>query len=103
MEIARVFFDVHMSLNFQGLSRILKDHKIKPETLDTSDLVIFMNRKMTKFKLLIGQNYLVYHSNGNKRVNLEAIQYFPQFFDGKRLDFKAAEKRALERKYHSLS
>lgn len=102
MEIARVFFGVHMAYGFQGLAKVLVDNKMKIETLKENGFIVFMNSKMTAFKLLVGPHYIVYYNNKGKRVPLEAISQFPSFFNGKTLDFKGAERKALEKKYSSV-
>lgn len=102
MEIARVFFGVHMGYAFQGLGQVLRKSGIKPETMGNNELIVFMNTKMTAFKLMVGPHYLVYHNNRGRKFPLEAISHFPQFFNGKTLDFKGAERKALEKKYANL-
>lgn len=97
-----MFFDIHMGFSFQGLSRVLVENKMKIESLPENGFIVFMNRSMTAFKLLVGPHYIVYHNNKGRKVPLEAIQHFPAFFTGKKLDFKGAERRALEKKYADL-
>ncbi len=92
MNIARVFFDVDMRCNFDGLKSLLKKNDMEPEKIKGH--VIFMNRANTKFKLLAGE-YLVYYSNGNRRIPLSAIQYLPTSFDGRELNLDKAMSRAI--------
>lgn len=102
MEIARVFLDTPMFYQFQGLQEILRKNRIKPETLDEQEIIVFVNKAMTAFKVMVGPHYLVYHNNGRKRFPLEAIAHFGTFFNGKEIDFQAAARKALETKYHKL-
>lgn len=99
MEIARVFLDVSMSLGFQGLEKIMRDSKMNPDAIAPGKFTVFINKAQTSFKLVIGKHHLLYHRNGHRRFPLEAIQEFPQFFDGKKLDFAGAVKKTLEKKF----
>lgn len=97
MQIARVFFNVHMGQNFQGLLRICRDNRLKPEQ-NPESYVVFINTAKTKFKLLIGDKYLVYHSNGNKVIPLDAIQFLPHAFTGREFKFDAAIEKLVRNK-----
>lgn len=101
MEIARVYLDVSMSLSFQGLEKILRDSKINPQTIPPDKFTVFINRAQTAFKVLVGPHHLVYHKNGARKFPLEAISEFPKFFDGRKLDFAGAVRKAIERKFLS--
>lgn len=98
MGIARVFFDVSMANNFDGLREVMRKAKLNPDRMKSDEFTIFVNRRQNAFKLFVGTNYLVYHKNGNRRFPLEAIQYFPRHFDGKAIDFDRAVETALMKK-----
>jgi len=98
MRIARVYFEQDMRCNFPGLEAVMRKEGVDPQTLPSGSFTLFMNAARTKFKMMVGNAYLVYFSNGNKRIPLEAIQHLPQFFDGTTLDFaKAIEKSVKEK------
>ncbi len=99
MEIARVFLDVSMSLSFKGLTRIMSDAKMKPDAMPDKKFVVFINRRQTAFKVYINNSLLVYHNNGSRRFPLEAVSEFPNFFNGKSIDFSGAVRKAVERKF----
>lgn len=99
MNIVRVFFDVNMSKSFDGLALLMKGSKFNFDKAGDKSMVIFINKAQTRFKALFGQgNYMVYHSNGSRRIPLDAIQYFPQFFDGKEINLNAAIKKSIVKK-----
>lgn len=102
MNIARVFFDVHLGQSFEGLGLLMKKNKIDPRTLPNGDFVIFINRKATAFKLLAGASYLVYYKNGNRRIPLDAIQHLPASFGGTELEFNRVIERTLRSKVPAL-
>lgn len=58
-------------------------------------LVIFMNRKATAFKMLAGNDYLVYYNNKGRRIPLDAIQYLPTYFDGTNIEFTKVMERSV--------
>lgn len=98
MEIARVFLDQDMRCNFPGIQKTLRKALIKPETLSEKSFIVFLNSKGTKFKLLVGTSYLIYYTNGNRPIPLEAISHLPSCFEGKRFDFSRAVSKTLEGK-----
>ena len=95
MQIARVFFDVHMGKNFKGLISICHKSGMKPEA-ETKSYVVFVNHNHTKFKLMIGRDYLVYHDNGNRRFPLDAIKYLPNAFSGGQFQFSRALEKSVK-------
>jgi hypothetical protein len=88
-----------MSYSFNGLGQILRDSKINPDTMDREKFIVFINSSMTSFKVMIGPHHILYHSNGRKRFPLEAIQHFPEFFDGRKIDFSAAAAKVVRDKF----
>lgn len=98
MEIARVFLNTFMGYSFQGLKQIMLDSKMKPDEVGNKKFVIFINRPMTAFKMLVGPNHIIYHNNGRHRIPLESITHFPEFFDGKRINVTGAIKKTIEAK-----
>ena len=97
MEIIRVFFQVHMGRSFDGLLTIAKSNKTK---ITPSSMVLFINSKKNKFKVLIGDNNLIYHRTKDDRVfPLEAVKHFPLFFDGKEIDYNAAVAKSIKDKF----
>lgn len=55
MQIAQIFFDVHMGLAFKGLGEILKKNKVDSRNA----YVVFMNKKKNKFKLLMNDTVTI--------------------------------------------
>lgn len=95
MEIARVFLDVSMTNSFRGLLKIMSDAKMRVNEIPDGKFTIFINKRRTAFKLIVGKSYLVYCNNGSRVIPLEAIQNFPEFFDGRRLDLKGAVRKTI--------
>ncbi len=67
MKIARVFFDVDMRCNFEGIRHHVKKD-MDNDQLSKDTVIILLNAAQTKFKLLIDNTYIVYYSNGNRRI-----------------------------------
>lgn len=95
MKIARIFFDVDMRCNFEGMREVIKDAKVDLKTIASDYVVILMNRKKTAFKMLVDNAYIIYYKNGNRRIPLEAIQYIPQRFGGSEMEFNKAVEKSL--------
>lgn len=95
MRITRVFLDVDLRQSFDGLREMAK--KAKTDLLgDTT--VLFINHARTKFKILRSDTYLIYYTNGNRRIPLDAIRYLPKMFSGSRIEMDAAVKDSLRLK-----
>jgi hypothetical protein len=99
MQIARVFFDVHMGQNFKGLMDMCKKNHIN---VSYSQYILFINKKRTKFKMFVGDKYLVYHDNRGQAFPLEAIKNLPLAFEGDTFDFSKAITKTVEEKFRSL-
>lgn len=91
MRIARVFLDCDMRCGFEGLRAVAKDTKFEGK----GDFILFINGPGTAFKMLVGNQYLTYYKNGNRRIPLEAIQLLPEFFDGTKFDLQGAIRKAV--------
>lgn len=94
-KIVRVFFESDMRCSHNGLKLICSSHEFSPSE---NELVVFINRKQTMFKLLAGPDTVGFYKSPSGRVTMEAIQYLPQVFNGNKLDFNSAIKRVLFQK-----
>lgn len=95
MKIARVFHDTDMRNSYPGLLKRVKDAGLRSSDLGPDTLIVFINRKGTYFKCLISEKYILSYNNGKDPMPLEAIKYFPQFFDGREINMKAAIEKTL--------
>ncbi len=94
MRITRVYLDVDMRQNFEGLRKVsAKDKLDKP-----GSMVLFINRKKTSFKILNEDKYVIYYKNGNKRIPIDALALLPQNFGGTEFEMNEAIKKSLESK-----
>jgi hypothetical protein len=92
MRITRVFLDTDMRMSFEGLRKIAQEAKTK---LGEDSMILFLNHAATKFKVLTANKYVVYYSNGHRRIPLDALKHLPSTFGGTEL---AAIKKSLEGK-----
>lgn len=99
MRLTRVFFGVDMRKNFDGLRKIARgaDTALGPESS-----VLFINTARTSFKIMRGNKYLVYYSNGGRRIPMEAIQYLPREFGGSAAEMSQAIEKSLREKVKFL-
>lgn len=93
MRIARVFLDSDLRCSFEGLRLVMKEQK---EQLGPNDLAVFLNRKASAFKIITGNDYLIYYKSGSaRRIPLEAIKHLPVAFGGKEFDFTRSIRKSL--------
>ncbi len=98
MQLAQIFFDVHMGKNFQGLIDVCRKAKVDSK----NQYVVFMNSKKTKFKILMSEKYLVYHDNKDSMIDLNSLRHLPAAFNGnKPFDFSKAVEGAINEKFYS--
>lgn len=98
MKLTRVFFNTFMGYGFEGLREVASEakHKLGPDTT-----VLFMNRAMTSFKVVVDDSYIVYFKNGGKRIPLDAIQHLPTYFGGSQMEVQEAIKKSIMTKLAS--
>jgi len=95
-QIVEVFPNSDLRSGHPGLTRLALKHKRNPEALGTAKWLFFLNRKQTAFKLLGAGGVLVHwRAPENRRVDVAAIRYIPECFDGKSFDFNIAVKHSL--------
>ena len=87
MKITRVFFDVHMAMNFEGLREVAKKAKTK---INEDSTIFFLNKKKTAFKVFRGQHYIVYYKHDKGQIPLEALLHLPESFGGSRAEMTQA-------------
>jgi hypothetical protein len=92
LRITRVFLETDMRMGFDGLREIAQENKVG---LGEGSTVVFLNRRGTKFKVLLQNKYIVYYSNGNHRVPLEALAELPEAFGGTKAEMSAAIRKSL--------
>jgi hypothetical protein len=78
-----------LRLGFDGLKDLMGD--ARP---DERAMVIFINRRMNSFKLVIDDHYMVYYRS-KRRIPLDAIRHLPQNFGGTDLEVRGAIRKSL--------
>lgn len=95
MRITRVFLGSDLRCSFDGLRALAVKAKTK---INEDSSVLFINTARTKFKMLRANTYLVYYSNGNRRIPLEAIGHLPQAFGGTEAEMDDAIRKSIAEK-----
>ena len=80
MSIVRCYFDQDLRCGIDGLLLELKKKKIAASALKTGDLIVFMNRSRTIFKMLSGTNHLVVYKSPRGRVKVDDIKSVSKIF-----------------------
>ena len=97
MNIGRIFLDSDLRQSFDGLLRVAKDAGLNVEKMPSDEVLVFINRKVTSFKLLTASHYLVYWRS-TRRLPLDAIKNLPAAFTGRSFDFnRSIEKTLLDK------
>lgn len=99
MRVTRVFFETDMRKNFDGLREIAKkaSTQVGPESC-----ILFINTSRTSFKIMKANKYLVYYSNGGRRIPLDALKHLPSEFGGSDTEMSDAIEKSLREKVKFL-
>lgn len=97
MKITRVYLDVDMRQNFDGLRKVMSKDKPSIGNSALSTTTLFINRKRTSFKMLADQ-FLVFYKSNKGRIPLDALKYLPQSFGGSEMEMNDAIRKSLEQK-----
>lgn len=98
--IAKLFLDVSMCLGHDGLIDIAKKARVNVNELAEGDLLMFINRKGTRLKVLGAQGAVLGYLRmpGNRPLMLEALQYIPQTFGAEGFSYDKACQFALAKR-----
>ena len=91
--------NVHMGLGHDGLTKLAKKFKRDPMSLGQGELLMFLNRKRDKLKIMGHRGLVLGYLKmpGGNRIMLDAIQYIPKAFGARgEIDYDSALKKALE-------
>jgi hypothetical protein len=102
--IRKLFLDIHMGLGHDGLVAIAVKNKIKINELSEEDLLMFMNKRGDKLKVLGAQGKVIGYLKlpNNRKIMGEALQYIPQTFGSSGFDYDQACRAALTRKLGNI-
>lgn len=97
-KIFKLFLDVHMGASHEGLSRLAEKAKVKLEELQDGDLLMFLNRKADRLKVLGARGKVIGYLRMEKgqRIMKESIQFLPRTFGAQGFDYNRAVGMALD-------
>jgi len=99
--IAKLIEGVHMGLGHQGLAALsAKELGIDVEKLTDGDLLLFINRRGDKLKVLGGKDRVIGYirAPGGSKLMKDALQYLPQTFGGQGFSYERAVRIALTKR-----
>lgn len=90
-----------MGLSHVGLAKISEKFGTKVEQLGGDSLLMFLNSKGDKLKILgkQGQVLAYLRTKNGQKLALDAIQYIPQTFGGGSFNYEAALQTALNKRF----
>jgi hypothetical protein len=95
-----VFNNVHMGMGHTGLAKMARDARCNPANLEQGELILFLNRKKDKLKIMGGNGLVLGYLRleGNRRIDMNALQFIPQTFgaDGA-VNYNMALRKTLSR------
>lgn len=99
--IAYMISDVNMNNGHPGLTKIAKTTlRLDVEQLKVGELVIFINRAFTAFKLYAANNVVCHYRHPKGYLlNYDAMRLVPQFFDGVDTGYESAIAKAITDRY----
>lgn len=89
-----MYLDIDMRQNFDGLNMVMASEKVAIGNSSPTKVILFINRKMTSFKMISG-DFLVFYKSKNGRIPLDALKYLPQSFGGSEMEMNSAIRQSL--------
>lgn len=91
-KIVAAIANVSMASGHDGLMQIARKLKYKPEAMEAGSVLLFINKKRDKLKMLdLSGTVLGYvKMKSGRQMPLEAIQYISQTFSGGQIDIDRA-------------
>ncbi len=91
------FMESDLRKGHDGLTKTAKKNGVDVTTLQPGEFVIFINRKVSAFKMYgHGESILYYRPKGG-RLELKTIQHIPSVFKAGRLDYNEALSKVFEK------
>jgi hypothetical protein len=75
-----LFLNVNMHKSHHGLSELAAMNE-----LETNDLILFVNVKMTAYKAMVSPELVAYYRSPGDRLTLNDFKKLPELFGGERL------------------
>lgn len=92
----KIFKNVSMIYQHDGLAKLAASKKVKLDGLEPGEHILFVNGARDRIKMYSANKVLSYYrAEKNTRINLEMIEYIPQCFGAKGMDWEAANKMAV--------
>lgn len=85
-----LYLNVTMHKQHKGLSEISALQEI-----GNSDLILFVNAKMTAYKAMVSPEVVVYYRSPGERLTLNDFKMLPELFGGNRLILSRDVERQL--------
>lgn len=97
MRIKLLVQGVNMGNSHDGLLDIAKEWGVKAASLSDQDVVMFINKKRNRLKVIGHGGAVIGYLKTQERISLDAIKWIPAtFHKAGRIDYDAALKISLE-------
>lgn len=94
--ILRIFWDINMNCQHDGLTKIAKKEKVILSDLGIGEFVCFLNRKKDRLKIFTADNILVYARAPKGQIDLGTIKRIPYYFRSGKFQYDEALQAELE-------
>ena len=97
--------DTDLRAGHDGLAKVARKskQKIYVETLLPGEYLIFTNKAKNALKLYACGNVIAHLKlPPGQKLNMEAIQFIPCFFNGKKIDYDSALEEAMKKQFDRL-
>jgi hypothetical protein len=94
-KLLKFYFEADLRAGHDGLR---KKYKLDPDSFASGDFIIFINKRLSGFKLYGSNNTIVYYRSPRGRIDLNTIQFLPQVFNAGKLDYDKALEIMFKKK-----
>ena len=90
--------DTDLRQGHLGLSKVAAKAKRPVDKLETGQFLLFINRSQTALKMLTTGGVLVHLKSPRGRLDFEAVNLIPKYFNGSRFNYSGALKETLTKR-----
>lgn len=93
--IVSVFPNADLRSGHNGLRKLAAKNKKNVDALVPGDLLLFINRAQSAFKMFAANNTLIHYKSPRGLVDMKTIKYLPGCLSGGELDYNKALAKVL--------
>jgi len=92
------FQDTDLRYGHDGLAKLASLAKKPVYKLKLGEFLLFVNRRQSAVKILTCDGLLIHLRPESKKLNFEAINLLPKYFNGTKFNYKGALRESIQKR-----